>query len=131
VVNATSLLLFSVTYLIIFGILMGITGQGALVFSLSEIITMMTVSAALAIGAAVVVAAAANLEIWGSGSRAGEFVWRSALFVLIAAWATYFVGKMTGLMPAGTPWEVSALFIGPPIIGLLWGMFVVWHKGSG
>lgn len=124
------MLMFCTTYLIIFGILVGLTGQGSLVFSTEEVIVMVATSGALAITLAVAGAMVSGFGILGSGSpEAGRYLWKGALFALIMIWAMYFVLKISGLMPMGTPIPVSALLLGPPVVGILWGMFTVWHGG--
>lgn len=130
-VTSISMMLFSTTYLIIFGILIGITGQGSLDFSINEIMAMMITSAGIAVVGAVVAAGLANISILGVSANAGEFAWRGAIFVMVAIWASYFVYKMAGLMPEEMPVEISILFLGPPVVGILWGMFAVWHGTGG
>lgn len=128
--NATSLVLFGVSYFIIFGILLAITGLGTFTFSLNEILTIAVASASIAVGVGAIAATLASTKIFGVGIE-GDFIWKAALFALVVVWASYFVAKLTNLMPIGTPWMVSVLFIAPPLIGLLWGMFSVFLRSAG
>ncbi|MBA7686970.1 hypothetical protein ES703_95430 [subsurface metagenome] len=119
---------FCTIYLIVFGTLAGLAGHGAAVFSTSEFITMIIVSGGITITVAIIAAAAAGIGILGSGSgEAGRYVWKGALFALLATWVGYFVYKIADMLPSETPVGISTLLLGPPIVGIIWGVFKVWQ----
>lgn len=126
--NTTSLMLFSVTYMVIFGFLLGITGVGYITISINEVVFMATVTIVAALAAGAILAGLANWKVFGSGPEAGQFVWKGALFAVIILWALWFTGKTAGLMPSGTPEAIYILFLGPPVVTMLWGMFAGFLK---
>lgn len=130
--ESTDTIVFCALYLIIFGMLVGMTGMGEMIFSVTELITMMLVSGGIAITVAVIAAAAAGIGILGSGSgEAGRYVWKGALFALIVVWITWFTDKLIVSLPSGVPMGIAALFLAPPIIGIMWGGFKIWQGAKG
>ena len=126
------MLMFCAAYLIIFGAFAGLVGQGSLGFSTSDFIALVLVSGGITIGVTAAAAGLAGLGVVGSGSpEAGRYVWRAGLFALIAIWTGFFVYAIADLMPAETPVAVSTLLLGPPVVGIIWGMFKVWHGTGG
>ena len=126
--ESTEMFVFCTVYLIVFGTIAGLAGQSTAVFSTSEFIDMIIISGGVTIGVAVVLSMAAGLGILGSGSgEAGKYVWKGALFALLTTWVGYFVYKIVDMLPAETPAAVSALLLGPPIVGIIWGVFKVWQ----
>ena len=121
-------MLFSVTYMIIFGFLLGMTGVGYITISVAEVVAMATVTVVAALAAGAILAGLANWKIFGTGPEAGQFVWKGALFAVIIIWALWFTAKAAGLMPPGTPEVIYILFLGPPVVTMLWGMLAVFMK---
>lgn len=130
--ESTEMFVFCTIYLIVFGVIAGMAGHATAVFSTSEFIDMIIVSGGITIFATVVLAAAAGIGIFGSGSgEAGRYVWKGGLFALLVTWVGYFVYKIADMLPSETPVGVSALLLGPPIVGIIWGVFKVWQGARG
>jgi len=132
--NATSIVLFSFSYLVLFGFLLGIAGLGSFTFSFAEFLMVVVVSVTAAVAAAVALATLANTEVsflgFSISAHSGEYVWRGAMYTVVGIWSAYFVLKLTNLMPSGTPAFVSILFLGPPLVALLWAMFATFLKSG-
>lgn len=116
--------------MIIFGFLLGMTGAGYVIISVDEVVTMATITIVAALAAGAILAGLASWKVFGSGPEAGQFVWKGALFAAIVIWALWFTGKAAGLMPPGTPVVIHIIFLGPPVIALLWGMFATFLKAG-
>ncbi len=126
--ESTEIFVFCAIYLIVFGAIAGLAGQSVVVFSVSEFITMILVTGGITIGIAVVVSAAAGIGVVGSGSpEAGRYVWKGALFAMLVIWVAYFTDKIMAMLPSETPVAIAALLLGPPIVGIIWGVFKVWQ----
>lgn len=117
--------------MIIFGFLLGMTGMGYITISVAEVVVMATITIVAALAAGAILAGLASWKVFGTGPEAGQFVWKGALFAVILIWALWFVSKATGLMPPGTPEVVYLLFLGPPVITMLWGMLAAFLKAGG
>ena len=127
--NATAMVLFGFSYLVLFGFLIGITGLGSLNFSFTEVVEVILASVAVAIVSAVAISTAMSTKVLETGTT-GEYVWRGAIYGVVVIWSSYFVLKLTNLMPSGTPAFISIVFLGPPLVALLWGMFATFLKSG-
>lgn len=130
--NSTSLMMFGIAFLAIFGVLMGITGAGSASISMADIRNVLIVGTAAAVITAVIGSVAAGITALGSGSaEAGHFVWKGAVFGFFIVIMIWIGDKMINLLPSEMPSIISVLFIAPPMGALLWGFIETFMRSGG
>jgi hypothetical protein len=128
--NATSLITFGVAFIVMFGLFMCIiTGSTTPIFSTADIPAIVVISL-LGLGISGLIGVILG---WLTGGSALNVSWSIFLLGQVASWSVWILTKFNNLLsPYGIPAILTIVFIGPPLAGIIWGMFAAFlHSWEG